>query len=404
MFTMTRFLGVSLFAAAMSLWGAEAPPETPVLKGSTSRVVEERTVVETKKFYEAETPKPMGLRKTAIFVDNRAGEGFNDKVAVLEDLLAARLAGKGFSILSRDLVVNALKQYPAPGTAVPVSESPGQKLDRLLSDSTSALRLAQNLGADFILAPTITTYGEESRTFQGSGVASVNVIHTLRVGYRIAEAAQGGMVAGDTVAVSKTIRQTAGLQINNQDLINQLLDEAAGLLAASLVQKQGTLPNAAVQAGRVNIAVAATVADFARLPNAWLNDKNEVVLGDGSATAQALDVTVELNGVALGSAPGSFPVPPGLNKIRLSRVGFKDYERTINTFEGQKLVVAMQMSEAGYQRWKDMVAFMTRLENNRKLTDAEVKIMEGYAQQLRQSGFKVDTKEAPQLNIYKSLY
>ena len=74
---MTRLFGLSLCAAAMSLGGAEAPQETPVLKGSIPRVVEERTVMETKKFYEAEAPQPAALRTTAIFVDNRAGEAVN---------------------------------------------------------------------------------------------------------------------------------------------------------------------------------------------------------------------------------------------------------------------------------------------------------------------------------------
>ena len=41
------------------------------------------------------------------------------------------------------------------------------RLDQALSDNTSALRLAQNLGADFILIPSITTYGTEKKTYSG---------------------------------------------------------------------------------------------------------------------------------------------------------------------------------------------------------------------------------------------
>ena len=65
----------------------------------------------------------------------------------------------------------------------------------------------------------------------------------------------------------------------------------------------------------------------------------------------------------------------------------------MNVVEGQKLKVALQLSEAGYQRWKDNTAFLQALENGRKLTDAEVKVLEGKAQMLRQSGYKVDVKE-----------
>ena len=360
-------------AAAGVLAAAPAP------EGTTARVVEESTV-ETRKVYEVDVlPKPPGPRKVAIFVKNRAGEKLDDRTQVLEDLLASRLASRKFNILSRDVVLNALKPFP------------GDMLDKTLDDSTSALRLAQSMGADMVLVPTITSYDVDVRDYQGNGISTRNVTHILKVGYRIAEGAEGGMVAGDTVTVSRMIRQSEGLHVST-DPINQLLEDAADQLADKLAKKAPALPETAPLAENVNIKVACTVADFAKLPNVWLNEKNEVVLGPGNADLQAMDVTVELNGLTLGSAPGTFKVPPGLNKIRLSRVGFKNYERTINTYDGMKLVVPMQMTDEGYAHWKEIVTFFTALENNRKLTDAEVKIMEGYAQELRQSGFRVDVK------------
>src|SRR5271154_5700689 len=58
------------------------------------------------------------LRKVAIIVENHAGAQFNDKVAVLEDLLGSRIAGKGYSVISRAVTVNALKSYDTAGVAV----------------------------------------------------------------------------------------------------------------------------------------------------------------------------------------------------------------------------------------------------------------------------------------------
>jgi hypothetical protein len=111
---------------------------------------------------------------------------------------------------------------------------------------------------------------------------------------------------------------------------------------------------------------------------------------------------VEINGITVGSAPSQLEVPPGLNKLRLTREGFKPFERTVNFYDGQTLTVALQMSDAGYARWKDVVAAYTGLENNRKLTDAEVEVLQGYAQMLRQSGIKVDTDEG--LKFYRGVY
>jgi hypothetical protein len=64
----------------------------------------------------------------------------------------------------------------------------------------------------------------------------------------------------------------------------------------------------------------------------------------------------------------------------------------VNFADGQKFNVALQMSEAGYARWKDNTTFLFGLETGRKLTDATVKAIEGFAQLLRQSGYRVDTR------------
>ena len=108
---------------------------------------------------------------------------------------------------------------------------------------------------------------------------------------------------------------------------------------------------------------------------------------------QPLDVTVELDGIAIGSAPGEFQAYPGLHKLRLSREGFDGWERTVNIYDGQTLRVALQMSAAGYARWADTTAFLATLDNRRKLTDAEVEKINGLAEFFKNSHYRVDTKE-----------
>ena len=93
----------------------------------------------TEKTFAADT-NAAPLKKIAVIVENHADAALNDKVAVLEDLVTSRIAGQGFSVISRDVVLNAV------GGA--------SKLDTALSENTSALRLAQTLGVDFILLPS----------------------------------------------------------------------------------------------------------------------------------------------------------------------------------------------------------------------------------------------------------
>ncbi len=324
---------------------------------------------------------PNPPRKAAIFVENRAGVALDDKVASFEDFLTSRLAGKGFVLISRDAVVLALGK----GTA----------LDTLLQNNTTALRLAQNLGADSLIIATIGSLGSEKKTFKDANLETVNVVHTLRVTGRILDAVQGAAWAGDTLKVSKTTRFTANSQTESSDLFNELLDEAALKLAEVLAGKPAALPAPGVPT-LADFSIACVMQDLAQLPisvpDVRLKPDGTVIVGTNRFEVVPLDVSVELDGTVIGSAPGVFKAAPGLHKIRLTREGFRDWERTINVYPGQQLKVAIQMSEAGYERWKNNQTFLLGLETGKKLTDAVVTVAEGFAQTLRQSGYRVDTR------------
>ena len=390
----------------------------------------------------ATEPAEQPTRKAAIFVENRAGKAFDGKVPVLEDFITSRITEQGFSVLSREVLINAFKDYSteesrASGANVPdqqfsddvyalkmmqaigemffgsfkgipteepkvsVPEAPPVNLDQQLSRNSSALRLAQMMGADYIIAVSITSFGMEKKVFEGYGVKTVNLIHNLRVSYKILETVQGGSLVADTVKVSKTTRFTEGSHTEDSDMINELLDEASIKVAESLSKKRIIPPPP--KPDLVEITIACGMQDLAQLPvsipDVRLTKDNTVVIGENKLEVQLLDVTVELNGTVIGSAPGTFRAPPGLSKIRLSREGFRDWERTINVMAGQKLKVALQMSDAGYARWKDNTAFLQKLKNGEKLTDAAVKAIEGAAQMLRQSGYKVDVKGDVKLDV-----
>jgi hypothetical protein len=433
------------------------------------------------------------LRKVAIIVENHAGAQFNDKVAVLEDLLGNRIAGEGYSVISRAVTVNALKSYDTAGVAVTsqaaLNASAGSasahnsaasisgqtdsaqtaaiggtaandsgtnsaaldlarkdsaqiatnqanadsssghssaaldltrsgsaqvavtpettKLDQALSDNTSALRLAQTLGADFILIPSITSYGSEKKTYSGNGIATINVIHNLRVGYKIAEAGAGGEIKGGTVLATKTIRQSENLQVDNSDVINELLDDAAGQLAATIVQSANSLPTTVAKDKMVGFKVACSMTDPRQQPilvsAIGISADNTVIATNPPVAVQPLDVTVELDGIALGSAPGAFEAYPGLHKLRLSREGFDDWERTVNIYNGQTLRVALQMGAAGYARWADTTSFLASLDNKRKLTDAEAEKVRGLAKFYSESHYRVDATNN-NINYYNGHY
>jgi hypothetical protein len=279
------------------------------------------------------------------------------------------------------------------------------RLDQALSDNTSALRLAQNLGADYILIPAITSFGTEKRNYNGNGIATVNTTYKLRVSYKIVEANEGGAVRGSTVLAEKSFRDSGDLKTESSDVINDLLDDAADQLADAIVTNAKALPMEVAKANMVTFHVACSMTDPRQQPimvsALGVSADNKLVTSQ-PVPVQAMDVTVEVDGVAIGSAPGDFTSRPGLHKLSLSREGFDTWSRTVNLYEGQKLNVALQMSAAGYARWRETTDFLATIDNNRKLTDAEVNRINGIAEFFKNSHYRVDTKE--NVKVYKSLY
>jgi hypothetical protein len=227
----------------------------------------------------------------------------------------------------------------------------------------------------------------------------------LRVSYKLVEANEGGAVRGGTVLAENNYRDSGDLKTDSSDVINALLDDAADQLATAIVTSAKALPTEVAKANMVTFHVACSMTDPRQQPimvsAIGVSADNKLVTSQ-PVPVQAMDVTVEVDGVAIGSAPGDFKSRPGLHKLSLSREGFDTWSRTVNLYEGQKLNVALQMSEAGYARWKETTDFLSTIDNNRKLTDAEVNRINGIAEFFKNSHYRVDTKE--NVKVYKSLY
>ncbi|OQB88689.1 MAG: PEGA domain protein [Verrucomicrobia bacterium ADurb.Bin122] len=138
------------------------------------------------------------------------------------------------------------------------------------------------------------------------------------------------------------------------------------------------------------------------IPDVRIGAENTVTLSESKFKVSPLSVVVEVDGVAVGTAPGEISLKPGFSKLRLTREGFKPWERTINAVNGQTLTVALEMSAEGYARWQESTAFINTLKNNAKLTDAEAQKLRGQAKMFEQSGYKMDvtvkTDKALQIN------
>ncbi len=341
--------------------------------------------------------KQTGAYKAAIFISNRAGAAFDDKIMALEDLVTAHITDKGMQVLSREAIADAMRSFDP---AVASAARPADSLDAKLTEQSSVLRLAQGLNADYLLIASVASVGAKERALNAYGVNTVTKETTMRVTYKILDGNTGGSLTADAIKVSASTRQSENVAETNDDVINELLDEAAVRLADSLGNRiaQRRIAPVSTAAALVELTIDIEAADL-YVPDVRIDEEHTIRISESRLKVAPLQVTVEVDGVAVGTAPGTIQLRPGFSKLRLSRDGYRTWERTINAVNGQTLHVSMELNDAAYARWKDATAFMNDLKNGARLTDAQVKVLEGQAQMLRQSGFRVDTKDAPQINI-----
>jgi hypothetical protein len=333
--------------------------------------------------------------KVAIIAANRA-HAEADQIEALEDYVTGKVTNVGLRVISRETMMNAVSGMDR-GSA-------GTKLDAEMAESTSAIRLAQTLGADYLLQVTVSGVDHNKSSVNAYGVRAVNSETVVRVTYKILDGLTGESLAADTVRASRLGQQTAQSSESRSSEINALLEEAAAKVAGSVQRAiaRGRITAPSAMSALVNISFTTEVADL-YVPDVRINAENTISISDSKFKVSPLSATLTVDGLAVGSVPGTLQVKSGLSKVRVTREGFKPWERTVNFVNGLSLVVTMEMSDEGYAKWKDATLFMNGLKTGAKLTDAEVKVLEGHAKMLEQSGFKVNTTAAPTIQ-YRSIY
>lgn len=374
--------GVVLFAQAFSPLSGQSPK--PREGGSSSAGTQTATP-------SVEGEQGKRTYKAAIFVSNRAGRDYDAKIPVLEDLVSSQVADLGFVVLTREATINSLKAFDPAVASLP---QPADGLDAQFTNQTSALRLAQNLGVDYILQVSLLGFSNKLNKTKAYGVETETLEKTLRITYKVLDASAGGSLTGDTVRVETSAQQTANATIERDGVADELLDAAAQKVMTGLRQRiaLNRIAPPAAKAAFVTVNVRLEAADM-MIPDVRIGEENTVSIGESKYKLAPLNATVEVDGVAIGSAPGTVSIRPGLAKLRITREGFKPWEKTINAVEGQTLSIALSLSEAGYARWQDATVFINALKNGAKLTDAQVKVLEGHGKMLSESFSRMDTKE-----------
>ena len=113
----------------------------------------------------------------AIFVANRADKSGDNDLGALEDYITGSVTNLNVQVISGETALDAVSSM-APGAKATA-------LDQQFAEGTSAVRLAQTLGANYLLQVTLTGFDSNRRKIDAYGVKSTNDERTVRVTYKI---------------------------------------------------------------------------------------------------------------------------------------------------------------------------------------------------------------------------
>ena len=341
--------------------------------------------------------------KAAIFVKNRAhtdrptttNPGVDDsKVMVLEDYLVDTLTSAGLQVIAREDVITAVSQFASEGANAGTNEPGADRLDRILSDSTSAKALAATLGADALVLASITSLTRDSQRFgdPSIGVESSVTTWSLDVTYRIVDGATGASQDAGTATSQEPVRQSPNLQ-NDTDPTDRLLRENAGKVGQSVrraLERNRVRPSTA--AAETGIEIRVSMADMTIPEISKDPQSGEYVVGAARYQLEATAVSVLVDGMLVGTAPGTFQIGPGVHRIRLERALFEPVEQIVNVRAETTLNLAMKLTVEGLERWRAQGLVLEELKDKQVLRDVALERAKAMAEFLRQSHIRIDTR------------
>ncbi len=339
--------------------------------------------------------------KVAIFVKQRPEALPSDKVSVLEDDLTAAVTSSRFEVIRREDVVNAVNRLAATGPNAGTGTPESELADRFLSSQTSAVNLAANMNAAYLLTAAITTFDKTTRAFNDPSLKVETVVTewTLDVTYSILDGTTGGSLVSGSAVSRVAVRQTPELAVEI-DALNRGLRESAEKIGVALneVAARGGIRDASTPPSDTKVQITAVLADLS-VPEAVKGPDGQYTVTANQYRLEPMNVSVMVDGMVIGQTPGTYEIRPGLHRIRLERPGLEPVERMINVKPGLAISIPMQLSPEGRDNWERNARFFSELQNGAVLREAELIRVNAMAEFLRQSSVRIDTSNVQNLNV-----
>lgn len=306
--------------------------------------------------------------RAALFVQNRAGAAFDSKLDAFADTIAGDLSQAGFAVVRPEDTLDRSAASPSDA-AYPErlhrdielfqSVKAESAVDTTPSEAASALNVARTLDADCLVMASIVSVGENEVRSTAYGLPTSSRTRVLRLALRVLDGRDGSQLYGDRVTVTDRIIDNAYQQTSAGDQLDMMLDQASREIAS-----------------RVETAVSSGTLDTASLAGAAASaaaDEIEVTINAPSAA------TVELDGVAIGTAPGAFRMAPGVHRLRVTKEGYAAWENSVKLRDGQTLDIALEYSGTGLERRGEQMAQDRDNDVIREQSEAHAALLHGQA-------------------------
>lgn len=379
-----------------------APLAASAPSGAARRTSEPtRSVGSSPSSVAVETTRPTESVRLALFIQDVAPAVPDEKVQVLASLLASTLTSPEIEIISRDLVLNAVSRLAKVGANEGTALPENTEVERLLSDQTSAVALAANLGADGLVVATITSFDEDRRTFEDPsiGIATTVTITTLGVTWRVLDGDTGASLASGLAESRDQVRGSTTLQRSAASL-DQLLKDAARQIAPEIrremrrdVERRPKPREDRLVEVRIRIEMQdLSIPEIREIDGEWIVAGNRYNL-------TPLGCNVIVDGFLAGTAPGIIQMPAGPRRIRIERPGLEPVNQFMVAREGMEIRIPVQLTAEGRRRWMEQTRFFEALRDNAALRKSDEDKAAAVAEFLRQSRMTIDTSNLENLSM-----
>lgn len=242
----------------------------------------------------AETPRAPKARGEIVVAvidfDNPSGRDLPGIGRVAHDVIGAHIVGlPGVALVTRVKLGSVLKEQ-------------GLAASGLVGNRANSTRVAQLLGADFMVTGAVLNYAIEQRPFAGFGIRTVTAFHRMKVSMQVVDLGSARISLAKTYDLEfRDPAQNPGGAGRERDLLDALVQQAADDLRRALSARSEAAAEAAAPAEALKIPIVSVP------PGA----------------------DIELNGLYVGTTPAEVKMEPGVQTLRILLQGYRPWERRI---------------------------------------------------------------------------